>query len=178
MNNTRTNLAFAARTNRRAYTLVEVLVVVAILGVAGGIIVPSMLTSGTLSAQAAVRVVVADILFAQNEAVARQSNRTILFDSDQNRYSIQDNAGNTIFVPWMAGTRGTGNYIIDFNADRRFRGVRIDRVSLGTPSQMTFDALGGVSNGGSLDVVSGNVRYRITIAPFTGRVTVSAVSGG
>lgn len=162
----------------RAYTLVEVLVVITIMGIAGAIVVPSMLNSGTLTSQAAVRIVIADLLFAQNEAVARQTERKVIFDAELNRYRLADGGNVTLYVPWMSGSSGTGNYVIDFNQDTRFRGVRIDNVDFNGSSEITFDALGGVNTGGRLDIVSGNTRYRVTVAPFTGRVTATAVSGG
>ena len=65
--------------SNRAFTLVEVLVVVTIISIAAAIVVPQMLRPGNLSVQAAGRSIIADILFAQNDAAAHQAGRRIVF---------------------------------------------------------------------------------------------------
>ena len=169
------------RTSEKAFTLVEILVVVVILGLAGAIVVPSLSQPSSFSVQAAGRAVIADILIAQNDAVASQSPRSVVFDPALNRYRLIDNLGATLQVAWKAGD--VANYVIDFNADTRFRGVtvQIDGVTglpvdggTGLPT-VTFDALGAPNVGGTVDLVAVSTRYRITITPFTGRVTITEV---
>ena len=50
---------------RRAYTIVELVIVVAILGIAGMLLVPNLIDRDTFAIQAAVRTVISDIVFAQ-----------------------------------------------------------------------------------------------------------------
>ena len=57
---------------RRAYTLAELIIVVAILGLAGALLIPRLINADTFSVQAAVRSVIADITFAQTDALAMQ----------------------------------------------------------------------------------------------------------
>ena len=68
----------------RGFTLVEVLIVVVIIGIVGAIVVPQILTAGTLGVQAAARMVIADLQFAQNDAIARQAPRRVVFEGGNN----------------------------------------------------------------------------------------------
>jgi len=160
---------------RGGYTLVEVLTVVTIMGLASAVVVPQMLAAGTLGVQAAARMVVSDMLYAQNQAVAAQANRGIVFDVENNAYQLNDNNGNPITASWQAGNSST-DYKIDFANDSRFSGVTLENVDFNGTNTLAFDALGAPSSGGSLDLVYNGNRYRIQVAAFTGRVTVSEIS--
>ena len=48
----------------KAYTLIEVLIVVVIIGIAGAVVVPQLLAGNSMDAQAAARMVIADIVYA------------------------------------------------------------------------------------------------------------------
>ena len=157
------------------FTLVEVLIVVAIIGIAGAVVVPQMLRSGTLTAQAAGRMIIADLLFAQNEAMARQEPRRLVFDQGNNRYRLTDDSNNTLGVRWKAGGAGAANYVVDLANDARFRGVALDAVDFGGEAFIEYDDLGAPTSGGSVELVGPNVRYRISVTPFTGRVTIGPV---
>lgn len=165
-------------TSKAGFTLVEVLIVVAIMGLAAAVVVPQMLNAGTLHVQAAARSVVSDLLVAQNEAVVRQSVRKIVFADGSSQYSLTDADDTPIAAAWGRG----GQYVVDFSRDNRFRGVRIENVNFGDDPDdnrtIAFDELGVPSSGGTVDVVSGTTRYRITVAAFTGKVTVAAVASG
>ncbi len=158
---------------RRAFTLVEILVVIIIVGIAAMVVVPQVGSAGTLSIQAAARRVIADLLVAQNEAIARGASRSVIFDVAGESYRMVDENGATVQMAWM-----NGPYVVSFADDNRFDGVAIDTASFGTQSKITFDDLGAPSTGGTIDLVSGSVRYRVTVAPFTGRVTVAPVTEG
>ena len=154
----------------RGYTLTEVLVVVVIIGVAAAIVVPSMSHAGSLGVQAAVRTVVADILYAQNEAVAHARSRSVIFDVDNNAYRLADETGKTLSVAWRSGT--SENYIVSLDTDGRFDGVRIAAADFGGSSELTFDDLGGPESGGRVELTYRQQRYAVDVAPFTGRVTI------
>jgi len=165
------------RNNRKAFTLVEVLIVVAIMGLAAAVVVPQMLNPGTLHVQAAVRTVIADLHVTQNEAIVRQQPRRLVFDMEQGQYTMTDADGNAI----VSNSRG-GEHRVNFHKDSRFRSVRVENVMFGNDPEnnktIEFDELGAPNVGGSVDLVSGANRYRITVAAFTGKVTVTAVPSG
>src|SRR4051812_19037514 len=66
---------------RRAFTLVEILVVVVILGIAAAVIMPQIGAQSDLKAAAAARLVMADLIYAQNRAIATQTKHYVVFDT-------------------------------------------------------------------------------------------------
>lgn len=156
----------------RAFTLVEILVVVAIIGLASAVVVPQMLKPGKMHVQAAARMIIADLLYAQNDAIAKQATRRVVFSTTNNSYHIEDGAGQVIAVNWKQST-GVGNYVTDFDTDSRFIGVTISAVDFNSTDNVAYDALGGPSQGGTVEVTAANATYVITVAPLTGRVTVA-----
>lgn len=155
---------------RKAYTLVEVLVVVAVLGILGAVVVPNMLTAGSMGVQAAARIIVADMLYAQNDAIAAQATRKVVFDTDNNRYTLMDENDDALSVSWIAGK--ANNYIVDFSKDQRFQGVTITDAVFNGSTTLEYNDLGGPVNGGTVIIKFNKDSYRINVAAFTGRVTV------
>src|SRR6185436_12386921 len=84
---------------RGGFTLVEILVVVIILGIAGAIIVPSIGSRDDLKAAAAARVIMADLIYTQNLAITSQGNRYMSFDTVNQQYTVTDAAGAVIQHP-------------------------------------------------------------------------------
>jgi len=164
--NTRRKGPLSAR--RRAFTLIDVLMVVIIMGIAAAVVVPHMLDPGSLTIQGAARRLVSDLLIAQNEAIGRAVRYRVDFDLANNSYRIYDINGNALQVAGVGG-----DYDVDFNNDRRFDGIQITDAQLGGDAIISFDELGAPSSGGFIDLTYENITYRITIAPFTGRVTVA-----
>jgi len=160
----------------RGYTLVEVLILVGILGLAAALVVPHMLAPGTLGVQSATRIIVADLIFAQNDAMARQTPRQMVVDVAANSYKLTDNNGATLDASWKGGD--TQNYVVDFQHDARFSGVEILSASFGGDNTIAFDDVGAPDTGGTIELRFNDHRYRITVAEFTGRVTVEKVTSG
>lgn len=158
---------------RAGYTLVEVLVIVTIMGIAAAVVVPQMLAAGTLGVQAAARIIISDILFAQNDAIAQQRNRRVIFDPANERYSLVDENGAVLTARWISGS--ANNYVVDFINDTRFAGVVIVSADFGGVPTLEFDALGGPLNGGTVEIEFQDQRYCVTVASFTGRVTVQQI---
>lgn len=168
----------------RAYTLIEVLVVVAILGTAAALVVPSMSSAGNLRVQAAVRELVSDITFAQSDAVAYQSRRAIIFYEGEGRYVLCEVRGSVIDPAVDALfdiTRDGERYEVIFDEDRT-AGAAIIEVDFDGDNVLIFDELGGPveTADGERPSAGGFIRirdaigqtFRIDIEAYTGRVVV------
>lgn len=158
----------------RAFTLVEVLVVVIIIGIAAAVVVPAMLRPGSLHVQAAARIVIADLLYAQNDAIAKQRPRRVVFDLANNRYRLTDGGGTTLSVNWKGST--TGNYVVNFTSDSRFQGVNLADADFNGEPWIEFNELGAPNTGGSVDLLTFGLKYRVHVTDMTGKVSVSRVN--
>lgn len=155
-----------------AFTLIEVIVVLTIIAIAAAMVVPSMLQGGTMSAQAAARMIIADLLVAQNEAIARQAACRVIFDVANDGYELRMASGDPVEASWRLGG---GTSVVDLTADSRFQGVRLTAADFGDGKDyIQYDDVGVPDTGGYVELEGGTVSYRITVSPVTGRVTIVA----
>lgn len=184
---------------RRGYTLVELLIVVAILGLAGAMVVPSMTQTHVLRIQAAVRTSVADITFMQADALAYQSRRVMVFgqvarrNAETGDWEVGPGSGYTIYAPAPgASSVDLQNDILwdPFEPERpysrnfmddRFGGAEIENTNFSVDDRLIFDELGGPVTSltadepaptGTFEIRGPASRFRISIEAYTGRVTV------
>src|SRR5436190_11873811 len=75
----------------RAFTLVEILMVVMILGMASAIIVPQISQRDDLKVTTAAREMMADIIYAQNRAIVTQQRQFVKFDTTTKQYKLLNN---------------------------------------------------------------------------------------
>jgi len=171
---------------RGGFTLVEILVVVIILGIAGAIIVPSIGSRDDLKAAAAARVIMADLIYTQNLAITSQGNRYMSFDTVNQQYTVTDAAGAVIqhpvnHTPYIqkfggasqsslpdlklvstsfVGISGTAQKIIGFD-------------ELGTP--LTCSPLGVTETlaSGTMTIQAGKFKLKVDIEPYTGQISVN-----
>lgn len=205
MRTTQEQLNRGSRPRRVGFTLIEIMIVVVLLGIAGALVVPSMQSLGVLRIQAAVRTIVSDMTFMQSEALANQSRyvmvfgRVALYDPVDDLWKMTDGNGYTIFDP------PPGQASIDINStvdvlfdpldfgrpmsrnfdDKQFAGAIITNVSIDGGSRLIFDELGGPSldltsdepgAGGTLSVVGPDSTFIIRVEAFTGRIEVNRVN--
>lgn len=165
---------------RRAYTLVELLIVVAILGLMAGLIGPSMRSTGVLRVQAAVRTLVADITEAQSEALAFQRGRAIVFYPDENRWRIVEING-PVLDPDLDMIRETK---MEQGGD--FGDSKLVSADFDGDTVLVFDEMGGpvTTPGGNTPSSNGVIRvtgseqvFEVTVEAYTGRVRVKRISG-
>ena len=183
------NLPLRRCARGRGYTLIELIIVIALLGIAGAMVLPHLVGRDLMNAQATVRMLISDMSFAQSDALANQEFRRVYFYDDGRGYCIvrvTEATFDDVFDPAVADyitdplRPGTG-YIVDFVADERFEGVSITAASLDGGSRfLTYDQIGGTvmtgeapGLGGSITVASGTESYQITVSPFTGKLTVN-----
>ncbi|MCC6427033.1 MAG: type II secretion system protein [Phycisphaerales bacterium] len=162
---------------KRAFTLVELLIVVTVLGIATALVIPSMGSVGVLRVQAAVRTIVADVTQVQSEALAYQQGRAIVFDADESSWSVLEINGAELApeTDTLWNTRIAG---------KDFGDSRISAINFGDESIIYFDEMGAPVDAplstnsaatGSLEVTGAGQTFRLTVEAYTGRVVVSNV---
>jgi type II secretory pathway pseudopilin PulG len=181
------------RSAPRSYTLIELIMVIALLALAAALLVPNLVGQDAMTLQAAVRTLIGDLNFAQSDALANQEFRRVVFYTDGTGYCIikvpdeyyatpldlDDGTVDYVIDPLHT----MGRYIVNFSAANRFKGVSVESASIdGTAlddrPEITYDTLGGtvrvggVGIGGNVVMKFGEARYQVNIAPFTGKLTV------
>lgn len=172
---------------RRGYTLIEVLIVVTILGLAGALLVPYLSSKGDFDTQAAVRTLIADINFAQSDALANQGFRRVQFFEDGTGWCLvrlnEDDLSSEfdpvtadyVYDP-LASNSERGAYVVNLRDRQAFSSVRVTTVELdGNGRSLTFDELGGTVGSGGMPGTGGRVILTSPEAAF--QLDVSAVTG-
>ena len=174
------------------FTLAEILAVIVILGIASAIIVPQIGTRDDMRAAAGARTVIADLIFAQNQAITTGKRVYIKFDVANNRYTLLSTANS-------GGDVALNNPITQTTYTQQFgpSSSGWDLVSIqsavfnGTDSgysamyTIAFDELGSpyvfnyannLSNelsSGSIVVKCGQFTQTVKISPATGEISVN-----
>jgi len=167
------------RSARSGYTLIEVLIVVSVLGIAAAMSVPAFKQTGVFKVQSALRTIVSDITEMQSDALATQQARAIVFDAAKGSYTMCRVPGTSVdptvdaISTQMIGGASYGNAIIK-------------NVSFNNSQTLIFDELGAPVTAagsntpaadGSFEVIGSGQTYKITVQGYTGRVTVTKTAG-
>lgn len=81
---------------RRAFSLVELLIVLSIVGVLAALIVPHLDPGMQSQLESAGEIVAGDLAYARSLAVANNSSYEITFNPSGNRYTLRHSGGNTL----------------------------------------------------------------------------------
>lgn len=166
----------------RAFTLVEILVVVIIIGIAGALIVPQIGSHDDLKASAAARIVMADLIYAQNRAISTQQSHYVQFvTTTPQSYTLYSPVGTIIQHPV-----NKTNYAVKIGTggDSGLTEVALGKVDFGGQKVIVFDALGApysydgtnttqLTTPGTIEISCKTHKLTITIQPFTGEITVN-----
>lgn len=79
----------------RGYTLVEVLITVAVLGILAAVVIPQLGAGATDQVSGAAQIITADLDYARSLAVTNNSTYQIEFDIARNRYVVTHTGANT-----------------------------------------------------------------------------------
>ncbi|MFW5681483.1 MAG: pilus assembly FimT family protein [Phycisphaeraceae bacterium] len=168
-----------SRRSRSAFTLVEILIVVAILGIVSAIALPTLSGTAESKLRGAARMLVADLSVAQAQSMTDGENlRVVVFDTDDNAYRIA-----------IAGSPETAiqdpirkqPYLNRFGEGRasHLAGVEIDSVDFDDADgddlpELAYQLYGNLDRGEPATIVlrHGDRTLTITIDPDTGEATV------
>jgi len=173
------------RSRSSGFTLIEILVVVVIIGIASAVILPQIGSRSDLTVSAAARMVVADLTYAQNRAISTQKTHYIRFTTTSpQRYAIgltsetinyiqnpitKDNYVRTFGT---GGTRGMEDVAIVANATDFDHALILAFDSLGQPWAVS-DSGTALMSAGQIRLICGNVSMTLTIEPFTGEISIN-----
>jgi prepilin-type N-terminal cleavage/methylation domain-containing protein len=177
------------RTVRSAgFTLVEILAVVVILGIASAVIIPQIGTRDDMRTAAAARTLVADLIYAQNYAITSGTMTYVKFDTANKRYSLLStaNSGGDVYVQHPITQ---ANYVTQFGSSvKGFETVAInsasftgsDAANYSNLSTLAFDELGApyvfnYASNTTNDMSTGSIVLKA--GTFTTTITVSAATG-
>jgi prepilin-type N-terminal cleavage/methylation domain-containing protein len=174
------------RRHRSAFTLVEILCVVVILGIASAIIIPQLGSRDDLRAAAAARTIMADLIYAQNTAIAQQRRHFVQFVGQQ--YTVLSRANDSSPLVTVTHPVTKNSYTVTFGT--AINGT--ENVTLGTPdfgggsAILGYDDLGApfaydagtntstpLVSAGNITVTCGSTTLTIAVEPYTGETVVN-----
>jgi prepilin-type N-terminal cleavage/methylation domain-containing protein len=167
----RRNAGYDLRGISGGFTLVELLIVIAIITIAALTAIPMMSSAASVQIRSAANMLTADLEYAKSMSISRAQYFSVVFDKDTESYRIEDQDNNVIQHPVKKGF----NYIVDFKNDGRLNKVDIVDVDFDATSEVKFDYLGSPYNGNSTPLNSGVISLQAGGATTT--VTVEAVTG-
>jgi prepilin-type N-terminal cleavage/methylation domain-containing protein len=143
----------------RAFTIVELAVVVAIIALMAGIAIPRMASATTrYQLDFAARRIVVDIARARANARLTGVTQTLTFDLTLHRYTVTGTATGT--------TRGT---TVDLTASPFYS--KIVSASFGGSPAIAFDVYGQPVSGGTVVIKAGAVTRTVTLDGASGQAS-------
>jgi len=181
-------------TQSSGLTLLELLLVIAILGLLAGLAIPSGSPSIHDQLRSAARILASDLDYARTLAVANSSSYRFTFDIPNNRYTLRHTGSNPSLdqlprLPFSTVDATSDAYVVDFNQLPLLgASVRLNAVlSGGKFSQpvdyVEFGPLGEITDGKPITIwlaagAGSETRYIwLSINPTTGLVTVGQYTG-
>ncbi len=163
---------------RLAFTLLEIIIVIAIIAVAALFAVPMFSQAADVQLRTAANMVAADIEYAKSLAITRQQPHSVVFDTVNHAYKVCDETGTPVAHPLTPD----GLLSISFGADPRLKKVRVAAVNFdgAGDNAITFDYLGSPSSAtrelldpGTVTLAADGMTLNITIEPVTGYVSIN-----
>ena len=169
----------ARQVNRlRGFTLIEILAVVVIIGIAAAVIVPQISSRDDQRVASAARQLMADLLYCQNRSIALQKMHYVQFNTATNTYQLLDavSPNNVITNPV-----GGQPYTVSFGTGA-LSNVKINSASFDGQTTIGFDAMGTpyswttsgavAMNSGTVVIKAGTNQLTVSVGAYTGEIKV------
>jgi len=148
-------------TSRQAFTLIEIVLVLAIMGIIAAIAAPRYATAiSRFHVDSAAKRLVRDLALARERARSRGVATRVTFTLASDTYQL---AG-------LPGLDGSPNYSVNV-ADEPYKASLIS-ADFGGSAWVVFDGYGVPNSGGTVVLDSGGYVKTVTIDPQTGRASV------
>lgn len=173
-------------THKVGFTLIEILMVVIILGIAAAVIVPQISSRDDLRAAAAARVVMSDLIYAQNMAITTQKRHYVKFDAAT--YRLQTRASDSSpFTDISHPIYKTPDYVVTFGSGGQsgLKDVTLVSADFSDQTTIVFDELGApyayaaganttssLTGRGQITLGSGTFQLSIYVEQDTGEINV------
>jgi prepilin-type N-terminal cleavage/methylation domain-containing protein len=162
---------------KRAFTLVEMTIVIVILAIAAVLALPMFSSAASTRLEAAATMIAADLEYARTLAVSNQQRYTVIFDESNDKYEIRDSDNELVEDPMKPGS----NFVINFSTESRLSGVTISSADFDSLQSISFDYLGSPYSGATLNTplaADGVISLQasgssatVTVCPVTGYIT-------
>jgi len=159
----------------RAFTLVEIIIVIVIISIAAMMAVPMFSSAADMQTRSVANMLTADLEYAKSLAISTQNAHSVVFDVANDTYQIQE-GGTVIDHPHKSG-----GYIVNLDNDSRISAVSITTANFDTQVEITFDYLGSPYSGlttaaplnsGQINLQAGTFSMTVTVEPVTGYITI------
>lgn len=163
-----------------AFTLVELLIVLAVLVIAAAIVIPSIGSAGDSQAVSAARILGSDLDVARSLALTTQQPHSLVFSTDRQSYKVVANYGGgaygtvvAVAHPVVAGER----LEVRLAGQQGMGSVTVLGASFGGQPYVTFNSQGEPSAAGTVTIRAGQTEMQVAVTVLTGMVSVVRTAG-
>ena len=156
------------------FSLVELIIIAAILMVAAMIAVPMISSAESFQIRSAANMIAADLEYAKQMAIGRGGMYSVVFKQADESYEIINQSGDVIAHPIKVGQ----SYSVNLKADSRTDKVDIVNVDFGSTQTIKFDCLGSPYDGtdkplnsGDIILEAGDDEMTVSVEPVTGHIS-------
>ena len=157
---------------RRAYTLVEVLIVVVIVATLAVVALPAVSTTlDSMKATALAREIAADMRYAQTLALKTGVRHRVSFWTDGQAYAVRRENGSAWDLCTHPVTKKPWEMTLDDKS--RYAGLTLKDSQFGSSDYLYYEKFGAPEAGGFVTFTLGGVTHTINVAPLSGKITVN-----
>jgi prepilin-type N-terminal cleavage/methylation domain-containing protein len=121
------------------FTVFELIVVMAIIGIAAWIAYPRLSALNEIKLDSAARRLASDLRYAQSQSIAKRAVHGVLFEPSAGRYTVYSP---TTAAPVTDPANPARPLRVDFLESGPFQGVSISSAAFGTSRGVSFDYFG------------------------------------